>query len=127
MDSRIVAVDHIHLESRPELVPDLLWFYGELAALDIVGGECLNPPLLRFRSARRELRFHLTERPAVDSLAARVTILVPSLDEIRLALEERAMTFQTLTGMSWTDVRVETLDPVGHRVAFKRGWPFAPL
>ena len=62
--SRIHAVEHVHLETVESLEDELIWFYGEVSGLELVSSwsECRSDeaPQLRFRSARIELRLHIS-------------------------------------------------------------------
>jgi len=125
--SRIHAVDHVHLQAAFGLDDELDWFYGELAQLDRLPCDAANPHRMRFQSNRLELRIDLCERPVIESVACRVVLLVPSLDETVATLEDRSVAFERQTSTLWTDRRLEVLDPAGNRVVFKQEWPFAPL
>lgn len=126
-ESRIQAVDHVHLQAGLGLEQELTWFYGEVALLEPLPPDPLFPGRIRFRSHRLELRISLCERPLVEAVACRLTVRVPSLEDTASVLDERSMAFERLTGTMWTDRRLEVLDPGGNRVAFKQEWPFAPL
>jgi len=125
--SRIHAVDHVHLEAPPGIEEALKWFYGELGTLDEVPWDGAPETGLCFKSARIELRIRITNRPTIDEVKRRVTLLVPSLSVAKEQLSERAVGFIEVTGMVGTDRRVQTLDPAGNRVELKQEWPFAPI
>lgn len=126
-DSRILAVDHVHLDVPSGLTEKLVWFYGEVGGLAQVvrGGD--EPFILRFRSGRLEIRFREWDDPAIDGMACRVTILVDSLSAVRELLEEADVEYSRLSGTLETDRRLSVLDPAGYRVELKQWWPFAPL
>lgn len=125
--SRILAVEHVRLESAPGLAAALRWFYGELAELDELPPDRLEGDDLRFRSERIQVRFQFTPTPDIDPVRVRATILVPSLDAVIEQCQERRIEYTLLTGLMRTDRRIHVLDPAGHRIALKQGWSFAPL
>ena len=120
--SRIQAVDHVNIEALPGLEDELRWFYTELAQLAEVAAPATDPPCIRFRSEQIELRVHLVPEPQVDPVACRVTITVPSLDEAAGRLDERSISYERLSGLAYTDRRLQALDPAGNRVEFKQAW-----
>ena len=126
-DSRILAVDHVHLDVPPGLTEKLVWFYAEVGALAQVDRGPDDPCLLCFRSGRLEIRLRESDKPFIDGVECRVTILVESLGATRELLEEAGVEYARLSSTLETDRRLSVLDPAGHRVEFKQGWPFAPL
>jgi len=127
--SRILAVEHVQVEARFEYWEDIRWFYGKVCCLDEVSpvtGD-VPPRSLRFKSGRIELRIQFVEEAAVDGVRLRVTLAVPSLRNAFHLLEERGMAAEWQSGLWYTDRRVITIDPTGHRVALKQEWPEAPL
>ena len=126
-DSRILAVDHVHLEVPPGLREKLIWFYGEVGGLELgprLGGDIFA---LRFRSGPLEIRLREVENPTVDGVDCRLTILVDSLTQTRERLAEAGVTWVDISLTLQTDRRLSLLDPAGHRVELKQHWPFAPL
>jgi catechol 2,3-dioxygenase-like lactoylglutathione lyase family enzyme len=57
----------------------------------------------------------------------RVTIAVPSLAEAVQRLDERSVAYERLTGILFTDRRLQVLDPAGNRVEFKQEWGLGPF
>ncbi len=125
--SRLVAIDHVELEVPANLIDELRWFYSEVGRLDEIVEAGSAGTLMGFRSARLELRLHVVEHPKVDSVPRRLTLLVPSLFEAIRQLDERGVIHFPVSGFTFTDRRVATLDPAGHRVELKQEWPEAPL
>lgn len=125
--SRIQAVDHVNLEAPIRLAEDVRQFYMEIALLDEVPCSDADPPWLCFISERIELRVALLDTPQIEPVACRVTIAVSSLAEAAELLEERRVPFESLSGLSFTDRRLETHDPAGNRVALKQAWPGGPF
>ena len=127
--SRILAIDHVELESPAELKDRLLWFYGALAQLESLPSnpEARGTDTLRFRSARIELRISFHPNARLVRSRPRVTILVPSLRQAMENLEESSIRFELLSGTVRTDRRILLLDPAGNRIAFKQEWPFSPI
>ena len=82
---------------------------------------------LCFNSGRLELSIDLVEQPMIEPVATRVTILVPSLDEAAAMLDEHSVRYQRISGITFTDRRLVTVDPVGNRVELKQEWPYAPI
>lgn len=117
----------MNIDAPLGLEEDLCWFYTEVGRLEEVPCAEPDPRLLCFKSARIELRIHLVERPRIDPLARRVTITVESLSDIADCLAERKVPYERLSGLTFTDRRLETHDPAGNRIEFKQGWPQAPL
>ncbi len=125
--SRIQAVDHVNLEAHIRLAEDVRRFYTEIALLDEVPCSEVDPPRLSFISERIELRVALVEKPWIEPVACRVTIAVPSLAETAELLEERRIPYEPLSGLSFTDRRLEMHDPAGNRMALKQAWPDGPF
>jgi hypothetical protein len=113
----------VNIEAPFELDDDLRWFYGEVAELEEVLCDGVDPPRLCFKSGQIEIRVHLMDRPRIEPVGLRLTITVPSLTVTTEKLDERSLRYQRLTGTMYTDRRLETLDPAGNRVALKQGWP----
>lgn len=126
-DSRILAVDHVHIEAGKGQEDELDWFYGEVGGLERLPDSTGPPTRMRFRSAKLELRIDLSDRPRFEGVVCRVTLLVTSLEATMAALEERAIVYERLSDLMWTSRRIETHDSGGNRVAFKQEWPNAPL
>ena len=126
-DSRIHAVDHVHIEAENGQEDQLDWFYGNVGGLERLPDSTGSPIRMRFRSAKLELRIDLVDRPRIESVSCRVTLLMPSLEETMAVLDERAIVYDRVRDLMWTSRRIETLDPAGNRVAFKQEWPYAPL
>ncbi len=118
--SRIQAVDHVNLEAPYGVDEGMRWFYAEVAVLEEVS--CDDPATNRlcFISRQIELRVNFVDSPDIDPLEPRVTILVPSLSEVAEQLEERSVPYTTLTGLMYTDRRLEVHDPAGNRVVLKQ-------
>lgn len=126
-ESRIVAVDHVHLEVPRGHAERLTWFYGEVGGLALVPRRIGDDFLLRFRSGPLELRVREVDHPIIDGVDCRLTILVDSLSLARELLEEARLEFEPISPTVLTDRRLSLHDPVGHRVEFKQFWPYAPL
>jgi len=127
LESRIVAVDHVTLEASPNAENELRWFYGELATLDEVAAAAECGRRIVFKSLRIELRIHLRENPKTDPIDCRLTVRVPSLEEVIEQLEDRNIEFVTVSGIRWTDRRISLLDPGGNRVELRKDWPSVVL
>ncbi len=125
--SRIQAIDHVNLEAPIGLAEDIRRFYTEIALLDELPRSEADPPRLCFKSERIELRIALLERPWIEPVACRVMIAVPSLAETAELLEECGTPYERLSGLSFTDRRLEMHDPAGNRVALKQAWPSGPF
>jgi len=121
-DSRILAVDHVELQTRPGLEATLRWFYVELIGLVEVAEPPQSPPRLRFRSADLELRYTLAAEPVIEAVAHRVTLLVDSLLETRQKLTETRWPYTSIHGVAFTDRCLSLLDPGGNRVAVRQAW-----
>lgn len=126
-DSRIHAVDHVHIEAGTGQEDELEWFYGEVGGLERLPDSTRKPTGIRFCSAKLELRIALSDRPRVEAVGCRVTLLVTSLEETMALLEERTIDYERLSDLMWTSRRIEAHDPAGNRVAFKQEWPSGPL
>ena len=126
-ESRIRAVEHVHIETSHGLDDDLRWFYGEVAGLEEKAQTDPESPVLCFKSARIELRLTSVDRPHIETETYRITLLVESLNEAIELLEERSVAYERLTGIGFTDRRVGTRDPAGNRIILKQHWPHAPL
>jgi hypothetical protein len=116
-------VDHVHLEAPPGVSEDLIWFYGEVAELDFLGDAAPDASRLCFKSEQIELRICITEMPRIDPIGCNVVILVPSLDVAIERLDERRQLYSRLSGLAFTERRLELLDPAGNRVELKQEWP----
>lgn len=126
-DSRILAVDHVHLEVPPGLTEKLVWFYGEVGGLELRPRYGEDVFALRFRSGPLEMRFREVANPEIDGVEVRVIILVDSLPATRELLDEAGVEYERISPTLQTDRRLSLVDPAGHRVEFKQYWPFAPL
>lgn len=124
---RIQAVDHVELEAPLGTEDALRWFYGELAELDEVAASGLTGGPIRFKSARIELRIRFVPRPSIDPVPVRVTIGVRSILETRAKLDEARIPFERVSGLLFTDRRIQVLDPAGNRVAFRQVWDVGAL
>jgi len=118
--SRIQAVDHVNLEAPYGVDEGMRWFYAEVAVLEEVSCDDPAPNRLCFISRQIELRVNFVDSPDIDPLEPRVTIFVPSLSEVAERLEERSVPYTTLTGLMYTDRRLEVHDPAGNRVVLKQ-------
>lgn len=127
IESRIVAVDHVLLESDLEVEEDLRWFYGDLVALDEVGAAGEPGRRLVYKSGRIELRVAFVAEPHVDPIDTRVAILVPSLKEVTDVLDDRKIGFEPVSGLRWSDRCIAVHDPAGHRIELREHWPFFVL
>ncbi len=132
IESRIVAIDHVHMEAPLGIEDALRWFYEEVAELNpvpqglIPSGPSGEVRLL-FRSYPLEVRFNLVEQPRIEPVDCRLTIRVSSLQDACQKLDDEGVRFQELSGMTWTDRRIGTHDPAGNRVELRQHWPYAPL
>ncbi len=124
-ESRIVAVEHVHLDARAGLEEPTQWFYGELADLESIENEGYYRASIGFKSERIKLWLHFQDVPNIDSVPVRVTILVESLENVVEILEQRQQEFVIARGLSMSEREISTLDPSGNRVIFKQSWPFA--
>lgn len=124
--SRIVAVEDVTIEVPNGLDAEILRFYVEIGRLDPVFSEG-NSDLTGFRSAMLELRLRRVENPAIDPVRRRLTLLVPSIRQAIEKLDESGESWVPISGFSFTDRRIATYDPAGHRIELKQEWPEAPL
>lgn len=124
--SRLQAVDDVAIEVPAGMEDAFRWFYGEVGhLLEVSSVE--DGRLLGFRSARLELRLMVRERPEVDPVRRRLTLLVPSLARAMEQLDEHGVAWWPISSLVGTDRRIAALDPAGHRVELKQEWPEAPL
>ncbi len=119
--SRIQAVRHISLEAPIGSEEDLRWFYGEVAGLEEVPGDGEDSRLC-FKSEHIELQVHLSAQPRVEPIERRLTIAVSSLSEAAAQLAERRVGYEHISGLLFTDNRLESRDPAGHRIVLRQGW-----
>ena len=126
-DSRIHAVDHVHIEAGHGQEDEFDWFYGDVGGLERLPDLTGSRTRMRFRSGKLELRIDFSDRPRIDTVGCRVTLLVASLEETMAALDGRAIVYERLRDLMWASRRIETHDPAGNRVAFKLEWANAPL
>lgn len=119
-ESRIQAVDHVNLEAPNGREEGLRWFYGEVAQLEEVASDGADPLRLCFKSGQIELRVHCVPSPRVEPIECRATVFVDSLATAVEQLEERRVPFTRLSGLLYSDRRVEVHDPAGNRVALKQ-------
>ena len=125
--NRIRAIDHVRLEAPCGIEAALRWFYGDIGGLEPASSELEVVGRLCFKSGRLELLIDLLERPRIDPVATRLTILVPSLEEAAAVLDEHSVRYQRISGVMFTDRRLAMLDPAGNRVELKQEWPYAPI
>jgi hypothetical protein len=126
-ESRIQAIDHIHLEAVRGIEERMRWFYRDVVGLSEVACDADDEFALRFKSERIEIRVRVAASPQIGSTAVRLAVGASSLEGIAERLDERKWGYVVLRGLMWTDRRIETLDPAGHRVALKRHWPTGPI
>ncbi len=119
--SQINAIDRIELEAAPQARDELIWFYRDLVELEIDESSS-DDTVLRFRSARVELRIKLIENPRLDSVRRRALISVRSVIATAEVLDERHLEYTRVTGFNWSDRRLSLLDPGGNRVELKQEW-----
>lgn len=123
---QIEAVEHVRMRARADLRDRLLWFYREIAMLDLVA-DGMDSGCLRLKSSLIELRIEFVEDPivdpTVDPMVRRMTLRIPSLDVAADLLTENKIEFARIAGISWTDQRLVVHDPAGNRVEFRRKWP----
>jgi len=126
-ESRIQAIEHVNLEAPLGIDEAMRWFYGRIVGL--VEIECAQDGgcMLGFKSERIELRIRLAAEPLISSTPLRLTVKVLSLDEVAEGLDQRRRGYTFYRGLMYSDRRIETLDPAGHRVALKRHWPIGPM
>jgi hypothetical protein len=124
---RVEAVEHVHLQARPEVADQVIWFYGELCLLKWAGAELdvkwQDGDSLTFRADKLELRVELVKDPDVDPTYRRVTLLLPDLEEAKSMMADHRYPFVTVSGINYTDRRLTLLDPAGNRVELKQAWP----
>lgn len=118
--SRIQAVDHVNIEALLGTEDELRWFYGEVAGLDEVLSNDADYARLRFKSEHIEIRLRMRPELEIDPIPCRATILVPSLEEALEALMERSVDYEPVSGIAWTDRRIQALDPAGNRIELKQ-------
>ena len=121
-EGRIVAVDHVEMQTHGGREEGLLWFYHGLVGLDVVKEPPRSPPCLHFRSAALELRYSFFPVPKIESTAHRVTLLVDSLRVARKVLDDARMPYTPITGTAFTDRCLSLIDPGGNRVAIRQAW-----
>ena len=126
-ESRIQAIDHVHLEAPPGVVEALRRFYREVTMLEEARSAAADGGTVVFRSGRIELRFRLTVRPRIEPERCRLTVAVPSLEEAIERLRHLHRPVVLLRGLCWSERQLRTRDPAGHLVALKRQWSYAPL
>ncbi len=126
-ESRIQAIDDVHLEAPPGIEESLRWFYGTVAGLEELDCDPGDGSSLCFKSERIGLRIRLVDSPQISSTPLRLTINVVSIDNVAERLDGRRWQYALLRGIMFTDRRIETLDPAGNRVALKRHWPTGPM
>lgn len=126
-ESRIQAIDEVHLEAPPGVEDQLRWFYTAVAGLREIQSDPRDGSVICFKSERIGLWIHIVDDPQLSSTALRLTVNVLSLEAVAECLDERKWHYALLRGVMFTDRRIETLDPAGHRVALKRHWPIGPM
>jgi hypothetical protein len=110
----------VNLEAPAGSKEPYQWFYGTVAQLEEFACEEAGQNQLCFKSKQIELRIQFVPAPQVDPLPLRVTISVPSLSEAIELLEEKRVPFMRLTGVMFTDRRLQTHDPAGNRVELRQ-------
>lgn len=125
--SRIQAVNHVHIDACMADFDRIRWFYAEVLLLDEMGPTDGPSDRLCFKSERIELRIQLMADPRIDGIGVSVTIAVDSLEQVEEVLLENKMLVEKISGMSWTDVRLHTLDPSGNRVELRKQPHWAPF
>ena len=126
-ESRIQAVDHVHIDAHVADSDRIRWFYAEVALLDEVEPTDRPGDRLCFKSERIELRIGLKEDPRIDGVAVGVTIAVASLEQVEEMLRDNRMLVEKISGLNWTNVRLHTLDPSGNRVELIKQPHWAPF
>lgn len=121
-ESRIVAVDHVELQARPDSAAGINWFYADFLGFQPVQQPQGAAVALRFRSADLEVRYRLLEDAVIEPVDHRVTLLVPSLLAARKVLDKARITYDLIRGMAFTDRCLSLLDPGGNRVALRQMW-----
>ncbi len=125
--SRIQTIDNVNIEAPFGLEEDLRWFYGELAGLEETPASQLDASGLCFKSEHLELRIRFAAEPKIEAVACRVTLAVADLEEAMELLEARFAPFTRISGFTWSDRRLQTLDPAGNRIELKKCSRIAPL
>jgi hypothetical protein len=120
LPSRIVAVDDVHRQAPLGIDDRIRWFYANIGCLD--EAPAAEPGWIVFRSARIELRIELTANPKIESAGFPVVLAIPSLEAATEMLNEESWAFEKLTGTTWADDCLATLDPAGNRVELRREW-----
>ena len=69
----------------------------------------------------------MVEEPRVETVARRVTLVVPSLAGVAAMLNERLVPYEWRSGLMFTDRRFGVRDPAGNRVERKQGRPNTSL
>lgn len=123
MESQILAVDHVELETVPGVAEELTWLYRDLAGLALIDAGSGHPVRIRFRSGPIELRYTLLDEPRLSPIECRVVVEVPSLETVELELQERYIHYTRLQGVTYTDQRLGLRDPGGNRIELKQRWP----
>jgi hypothetical protein len=118
--SRIQAVHHVNLEAPIGAEEPFRWFYGEVVQLEEVPCEVAGSSQMCFKSKQIELRVQFVPTPDIDPLPLRVTIAVPLLSDAIERLEEKKVPFKRLTGVMFTDRRLQTHDPAGNRIELRQ-------
>lgn len=126
-ESRIVAVDHVELESPAGLIDELRWFYGQLCELEEIPLDGQSNQLLVYKSGQIELRINEVDEAIIKQVDRRVTILVKSLFDVEASLVEKSISLERIRGIGRNDRRLEVLDPAGYRVALKQMSTFGIL
>lgn len=119
--SRIQAIRHIILEAPTGSEEDLRWFYGKVAGLTEVPGDGKDGRIC-FKSEHIELELRVSAEPQVSPVERRLTIAVASLSEAAAQLIERRVEYEYISGLLYTDRRLESRDPAGHRIVLRQGW-----
>ncbi len=125
--SRIQAIDDVNLEAPFGLEAELRWFYGEVAGLEEAPPSQVDASGLCFRSEHLELRIRFAAEPKIEGVACGVTLAVDDLEDAIELLEARFAPFTRISGITWADRRLQTLDPAGNRVELKKYSRIAPL
>ena len=121
-ESRILAVDHVEMQTQGGCEEALLWFYHGLVGLAVVEEPPRSPPRLCFRSAALELRYSFLPQPQIEGTAHRATLLVDSLRVARKVLDDARVSYTRITGTAFTDRYLSLIDPGGNRVAIRQAW-----
>lgn len=118
--SRIQAVDHVNLESPFGLDEDLRWFYGEVAELEEKPWEAPHGPGICFGSEQIELRIRFSTEALIEAVDCRVILAVASIEDATAMLSERHVECYCVSGLSWSNRRIQVLDPAGNRIGLKQ-------